>query len=68
MDASDLLRNSLLQLSKQENIRDLVEKTPVSRSVVKRFVPGAQHSEVVTAAAAIAATGRLSTETTSAGN
>ena len=27
MDASDLLRNSLLQLSKQENIRDLVEKT-----------------------------------------
>ena len=61
MDASDLLRNSLLQLSKQENIRDLVEKTPVSRSVVKRFVPGAQHSEVVTAAAAIAATGRLAT-------
>ena len=51
MDASDLLRNSLLQLSKQENIRDLVEKTPVSRSVVKRFVPGAEHSEVVSAAA-----------------
>ena len=61
MDASDLMRNSLLQLSKQENIRDFVEKTPVSRSVVKRFVPGAQHSDVVAAAGEIAATGRLST-------
>ena len=42
MDASDLLRNSLLQLSKQEKIRDVIEKAPVSRSVVKRFVPGAR--------------------------
>jgi proline dehydrogenase len=50
VDASDLLRNSLLQLSKQEKIRDVIEKAPVSRSVVKRFVPGAERAEVVGAA------------------
>ncbi|MEO7754247.1 MAG: proline dehydrogenase family protein [Terracoccus sp.] len=61
MDASDLLRNSLLQLSKQEKVRDLVEKAPVSRSVVKRFVPGAGRADVVGAAAEISASGRLST-------
>ncbi len=61
MDASDLLRNSLLQLSKQERIRDVIEKAPVSRAVVKRFVPGAERSDVVTAAAELAASGRLST-------
>ena len=61
MDASDLLRNSLLQLSKQERIRDIIEKAPVSRSVVRRFVPGAERSEAVSAAAEIAATGRTST-------
>lgn len=61
MDASDLLRNSLLQLSKQERIRDAIEKAPVSRRVVKRFVPGAERSDVVTAAAELAASGRLST-------
>ena len=61
MDASDLLRNALLQLSKQEKIRDIVEKAPVSRSVVKRFVPGARNADVVGAASEIAASGRLST-------
>ena len=61
MDASDLLRNSLLQLSKQEKIRDVIEKAPVSRSVVKRFVPGAERADVVGAASEIAASGRLST-------
>src|SRR5262245_5440056 len=30
VDASDLLRNSLLQLSKQDKIRDIIEKAPVS--------------------------------------
>ncbi len=50
VDASDLLRNSLLQLSKQEKIRDVIEKAPVSRSVVRRFVPGAERADVVGAA------------------
>ena len=61
MDASDLLRNSLLQLSKQEKIRDVIEKAPVSRAVVKRFVPGTESSDVVVAAAEMAASGRMST-------
>jgi proline dehydrogenase len=61
VDASDLLRNSLLQLSKQERIRDMIQKAPVSRSVVKRFVPGPERADVVGAAAEIAASGRLST-------
>ena len=61
MDASDLLRNSLLQLSKQEKIRDVIEKAPVSRSVVRRFVPGVDNADVVGAAAEIGASGRLST-------
>jgi proline dehydrogenase len=61
VDASDLLRNSLLQLSKQEKIRDIVEKAPVSRSVVKRFVPGPERADVVGAAAEIASSGRKST-------
>ncbi|MDC5696406.1 proline dehydrogenase family protein [Intrasporangium calvum] len=61
MDASDLLRNSLLQLSKQEAIRDVIQKAPVSRSVVKRFVPGAAHADAVRAASEMAATGRMAT-------
>ncbi|ADU47186.1 proline dehydrogenase family protein [Intrasporangium calvum] len=61
MDASDLLRNSLLQLSKQEAVRDVIQKAPVSRSVVKRFVPGAAHADAVRAAAEMAATGRMAT-------
>ncbi|WP_404391566.1 proline dehydrogenase family protein [Humibacillus xanthopallidus] len=61
MDASDLLRNSLLQLSKQEKIRDVIEKAPVSRSVVRRFVPGVDNADVVGAATEIGASGRLST-------
>ncbi|MEO7130237.1 MAG: proline dehydrogenase family protein [Dermatophilaceae bacterium] len=61
MDASDLLRNSLLQLSKSERIRDLVEQAPVSRSVVRRFVPGSQRADVVGAAAQLAGTGRRAT-------
>ncbi|MDN5790194.1 MAG: proline dehydrogenase family protein [Micrococcales bacterium] len=61
MDASDLLRNSLLHLSKSERIRDLVEQAPVSRSVVKRFVPGSERADVVGAVADLAASGRLAT-------
>ena len=40
MDASDLLRNSLLLLANSGTVRHVVEKAPVSRSVVKRFVAG----------------------------
>ena len=40
MNASDLLRNALLQLSKSGTVRTTIERAPVSRGVVRRFVPG----------------------------
>lgn len=61
MDASDLLRNSLLQLSKSGAVRQTIEKAPVSRSVVKRFVPGDRTEDAVTATAELRATNRLAT-------
>ncbi len=61
MDASDLLRNSLLQLSKSDSVRRLIEKAPVSRAVVRRFVPGDRTEDAVRAAAELRATNRLAT-------
>jgi len=61
VDASDLLRNSLLQLSKSGTVRQAVEKAPVSRSVVRRFVPGERTADAVAATAELRATNRLAT-------
>lgn len=61
MDASDLLRNSLLQLSKSGAVRQTIEKAPVSRSVVRRFVPGERTEDAVEATAELRATNRLAT-------
>ena len=61
MDASDLLRNSLLQLSKSDAVRRTVEKAPVSRQVVHRFVPGDGTADVVRATADLRTTNRLAT-------
>ncbi|GAB3438281.1 proline dehydrogenase family protein [Phycicoccus ginsengisoli] len=61
MDASDLLRNSLLQLSKSDAVRRTVEKAPVSRQVVHRFIPGESTADVVRATAELRTTNRLAT-------
>ena len=61
MDASDLLRNSLLQLSKSGTVRRMVETAPVSRSVVRRFVPGARTEDAVRATSELRMTNRLAT-------
>ncbi len=61
MDPSDLLRNSLLALSHQTAVRDVVEKAPVSRAVVRRFVPGAGTDDAVEAASRLAQSARMST-------
>ncbi|MFC8503871.1 proline dehydrogenase family protein [Pedococcus sp. NPDC057267] len=61
MDASDLLRNSLLQLSKSDAVRRTIEKAPVSRQVVHRFIPGASTADVVRATAELRTTNRLAT-------
>ena len=61
VDASAVLRQGLLQLSRSDQIRNLIEKAPVSRDVVRRFVAGESTADAVGAATALAQTGRLST-------
>jgi proline dehydrogenase len=61
VDASDLLRNSLLQLAKSDAVRRTVERAPVSRQVVHRFVPGTSTQDAVDATAELRATNRLAT-------
>ena len=60
-DASDLLRQGLLRLSKSGRMRDLVESAPVSRDVVRRFVAGELTADAVQAAAELQLTGRTCT-------
>ena len=61
LDPSGVLRQGLLQLSKSDRVRELVEKAPVSRDVVKRFVAGDSTADAVRVAAALGLTGRLAT-------
>jgi proline dehydrogenase len=61
VDASDLLRNSLLQLAKSDAVRRTVERAPVSRQVVHRFVPSTSTQDAVDATAELRATNRLAT-------
>ena len=61
VDASAVLRQGLLQLSKSDQVRNIIENAPVSRSVVRRFVPGDATGDAVRAAGELAGTGRLTT-------
>ena len=61
MEASDLLRTSLLQLAKMHRVRDVVERAPVSRAVVRRFVAGSAVTDAVRVAGELAAVGTSST-------
>ena len=61
MEPSDLLRNGMLQLAASTTVRDTVERAPVSRNVVHRFVPGARAEDAVRAAGGLAARNRMST-------
>ena len=61
LDASGVLRKGLLQLSKSERMRDLIERAPVSRDVVRRFVAGDSTADAVRAAAELDLTGRMAT-------
>ena len=54
-----MLRATLLSASRSAPVRTLVENAPVSRSVVKRFVPGTSVADAVRASAGIVASGRL---------
>jgi len=61
LDPSGVLRQGLLQLSKSDRVRDLIEKAPVSRDVVRRFVAGDSTADAVRVAGGLALTGRLCT-------
>jgi len=61
LDPSGVLRQGLLQLSRSERMRGLIEHAPLSRDVVRRFVAGESTREVVRAAAELDLTGRRST-------
>ena len=61
LDPSGVLREGLLMMSRSDRVRDLIEKAPVSRDVVKRFVAGDATEDAVRAARELALTGRLST-------
>jgi proline dehydrogenase len=58
---SDVLRQGLLRLSQSGQMRDLVERAPVSRDVVRRFVAGESTADAVRAAADLDVTGRSCT-------
>lgn len=61
LNASGVLRQGLLQMSKSGRVRSLVEKAPVSRDVVNRFVAGDSTADAVAAARALGLTGRRCT-------
>jgi len=61
LDPSGVLRQGLLLLAKSDRVRDVIEKAPVSRDVVRRFVAGDSTADAVRAAGELALTGRMST-------
>jgi len=61
VDPRDLLSSSLLGLSRATAVRDVIERAPVSRSVVKRFVPGSTVEDALRATGELQAVGRMVT-------
>ncbi len=61
MDASDLLRGALLQLSGSDAVRDAVVRAPVSRAVVSRYVAGDTVPDAVRVTGELRDTNRLTT-------
>ncbi|MEO3937948.1 proline dehydrogenase family protein [Dermatophilaceae bacterium Soc4.6] len=61
MQLNDVLRSTLLQLASSTAVRDTIERAPVSRGVVRRFVPGAATEDVLRATAELQATQRTVT-------
>lgn len=58
LDPAPLLRKGLLEVSRHNSLRTVIEKAPVSRNVVNRFVAGADTEAVVAVAGELAATQR----------
>ena len=60
-DPTGVLRQGLLRMSRSGQMRDLIERAPVSRDVVRRFVAGESTADAVRAASDLNLTGRRST-------
>lgn len=58
LDPAPLLRRGLLEVSRHDSLRTVIEKAPISRNVVNRFVAGADTESVVTVAGELTATNR----------
>lgn len=60
-DPSAALRQGMIGLSKNTKVRDVVEKAPVSKDVVKRFVAGTGTADAVSAVRELDGHGKLAT-------
>lgn len=61
IDPATWLRRGLLGVSRNGSLRSVIEKAPLSRDVVSRFVAGAGNAQAVEVASSLHATGRLVT-------
>ncbi len=58
LDPSPLLRRGLLEVSRHDSLRTVIEKAPISRGVVNRFVAGADTESAVAVSGQLTDTGR----------
>ncbi len=61
LDPAPLLRRGLLEVSRHDSLRAVIEKAPISKGVVNRFVAGADTEAVVVLSGDITSTGRMVT-------
>ncbi|MGB5935662.1 MAG: proline dehydrogenase family protein, partial [Ornithinimicrobium sp.] len=61
LDPAPLLRRGLLEVSRHDSLRTVIERAPVSRNVVKRFVAGDDNGAAVAAASDLIDSDRLVT-------
>ncbi|HKJ12088.1 MAG TPA: proline dehydrogenase family protein [Ornithinimicrobium sp.] len=61
LDPSPLLRRGLLEVSQHDSLRNAIEKAPISRGVVNRFVAGADNDAVTDVSEELASSGRMVT-------
>lgn len=60
-DANAVLRQGLIGLSRNTKVRDVVEKAPISKDVVNRFVAGTSTQDAVNAVRELDGHGKLAT-------
>jgi proline dehydrogenase len=61
LDPGEWMRQGLLAMARSHELRDLLERAPVSRSVVQRFVAGEHTTDAVGTCHHLARTNRLAT-------